>query len=146
MVFRCFCPTFEVKKFHFMTPTQQLMIDNLKFYRKEKRLTQAEVAKRSEMLASTYSRLETGQVSPQLQTLERVCDAIGIAVVDLFLSREVSDKSVVQKLEMIEGLSDYNKSVVEILLDSVIEKDKLEKSQEVKMKKRLEELDRVRNK
>jgi transcriptional regulator with XRE-family HTH domain len=129
-----------------MTEVQQLLIDNLKFYRVEKKLTQANVAKTCDMLPSTYSRLETGQVSPQLQTLERVCDAIGIPVVDLFRSREVKDQTIIEKLEAIAGLSEYNRNVVEILLDSIIEKDKLEKSQEVTMKKRLEELGKVREK
>jgi len=129
-----------------MTEVQQLLIDNLKFYRTQKKLTQANVAKASDMLASTYSRLETGQVSPQLQTLERVCDAIGIPVVDLFRSREVKDQTILEKLEAIAGLSEYNRNVVEILLDSIVEKDKLEKSQVVTMKRRLEELNKVRKK
>lgn len=129
-----------------MTPTQQLMTENLKSLRKEKGLTQAYVAERCDMLASTYSRLETGQVSPQLQTLERVCDAIGIGIGDLFSSREIADRSIADKLEMVNSLSDYNRNVVGILLDSIIEKDSLEKSQEVKMKKRLEELGQVRKK
>ena len=97
------------------------------------------------MLPSTYSRLETGQVSPQLQTLERICNAIGIQVVDLFQSREIADKDTAQKLEMVNGLSEYNRNVVGVLLDSIIEKDKLEKKQEVKMKERLEELEHLRN-
>ena len=127
-----------------MTEVQQLLIDNLKFYRTQKKLTQANVAKASDMLASTYSRLETGQVSPQLQTLERVCDAIGIPVVDLFRSREVKDQTVVEKLEAISGLSEYNRNVIEIMMDTVIEKDTLERSQAVTMKRRLEELNKVR--
>jgi len=98
------------------------------------------------MLSSTYSRLETGQVSPQLQTLERVCEAIGIEVVDLYRSREIKDKNLAEKLEIVAGLSEYNRNVVEILLDSIIEKDKLEKSQEVKMKNRLDALDKLKKK
>jgi hypothetical protein len=47
---------------------------------------------------------------------------------------------------MIRQLSEYNRSVVEILLDSIIEKDKLEKSQEVKKKSRLADLEKVRKK
>jgi len=129
-----------------MTEVQQLLIDNLKFYRTQKKLTQANVAKTSDMLASTYSRLETGQVSPQLQTLERVCDAIGIPVVDLFRSREVKDQTIVEKLETIAGLSEYNRNVIEIMMDTVIEKDTLEKTQDMKMKTRLEELSKVRGK
>ena len=127
-----------------MSPTQQLLIDNLKFYRTQKKLTQANVAKASDMLASTYSRLETGQVSPQLQTLERVCDAIDIPVASLFRSREVKDQTVVEKLESIAGLSEYNRNVIEIMMDTIIEKDKLERSQVITMKKRLEQLNKVR--
>lgn len=133
-----------MKIWKIMTPTQQLMTENLKSFRKEKGLTQAYVAQRCDMLASTYSRLETGQVSPQLQTLERVCDAIGISVGELFSSREIADRSIADKLEMIGGLSDYNRNVVGVLLDSIIEKDNLEKSQENRMKKRLQELDNIR--
>ena len=96
------------------------------------------------MFPSTYPRLETGQVSPQLQTLERVCDAIDIPVAHLFRSREVKNQTILEKLEAISGLSQYNCNVVEILLDSIIEKDKLEKSQAVTMKRRLEELNKVR--
>ena len=53
-------------------------------------------------------------------------------------------KSIVEKLEMIDGLTDYNRNVLEIMMDTVFEKDKLEKAQEVKMKKLLEELEKVR--
>ena len=129
-----------------MTPTQQTMISNLKSYRKEKKMTQAQVAEDSDMLPSTYSRLESGQVSPQLQTLERVCDAIGIAVVDLFQSREIADKSLSQKLEMIASMSEYNQNVVELMIDTMLEKDKLEQTQEMKMKSRLAELENIRKK
>jgi len=143
-VFIAFFPTFEVINTNKMSPTQQEMIDNLRFFRKEKKLTQAYVAEQSGMLASTYSRLETGQVSPQLQTLERVCDAIGVSVKDLFIPREVKDKSIVQKLGMIEKLSEYNRNVVEIMMDTVIEKDTLQKAQDRKMKNRLTELEKTR--
>jgi len=127
-----------------MSATQQLLSENLKFYRKQKKLKQSDVAEASGILPSTYSRIETGQVSPNLSSLERISEAMGIPLVELFQSREISDKSLAQKLEAIQGLSEYNRNVVEILLDSIIEKDTLEKSQEVKMKRRLEELGQVR--
>lgn len=129
-----------------MSDVQQLLSENLKFYRKQKNLKQSDVAEASGILPSTYSRIETGQVSPNLSSLERISEAMGINLVELFQSREISDKSLVQKLEVIQGLSEYNRNVVEILLDSIIEKDALEKSQEVKMKRRLEELEKVRKK
>ncbi|MCK8479077.1 helix-turn-helix domain-containing protein [Psychroserpens algicola] len=129
-----------------MSPIQQLLSDNLKAIRKEKKISQQYIADRSDMLASTYNRIENMKVSPSIETIERIANAIDIPLAELFQSREISDKSVTQKLEMINNLSDYNKSVVEILLDSIIEKDKLEKTQEVKMKKRLADLDKARKK
>ncbi|WP_339609173.1 hypothetical protein [uncultured Planktosalinus sp.] len=69
-----------------------------------------------------------------------------IYMVELFQSREISDRSLTQKLESIQGLSEYNRNVVKILFDSFIEKYALEKSLEAKMKSRLEKSERVSNK
>jgi len=49
----------------------------------------------------------------------------------------------VQKLYMLEKLSGYNPNVVEIMMDTVIEKDTLEKAQDMKMKARLKELNNI---
>jgi hypothetical protein len=50
------------------------------------------------------------------------------------------------KVIMISDLSEYNKNVVTILFDSMIEKDRVEKLQDVKMKSRLAELNAIRKK
>jgi len=107
-------------------------------------LHQSQVAKKSGVIASTYSRIETCIVSLNLTTFISIAEALEVPMAELFKRTELKDKALIQKLEMINGLSEYNPSVVEILLDSIIEKDKLEKSQEVKMKKRFAELERVR--
>lgn len=129
-----------------MSSIQELFSENLKAFRKEKKLSQQDVAEKSDMLASTFNRIENMKVAPSIDTVERIANAMNLDFTDLFQSREISDRSIVKKLEMINNLSEYNKSVIEILLDSIIEKDKLEKQKEVKMKKRLDELDRVRKK
>ncbi len=129
-----------------MSAVQQILSENLKAIRKEKKISQQYIAERSDMLASTYNRIENMKVVPSIETIERIALAIEIPFSDLFQSQNIADKSIVQKLEMIGELSEYNRNVVEILLDSIIEKDKLEKKQEVKMKKRLEELEKVRKK
>ncbi|MDG5490582.1 helix-turn-helix domain-containing protein [Psychroserpens sp. SPM9] len=129
-----------------MSPIQQLLSDNLKAIRREKKISQQYIADRSDMLASTYNRIENMKVSPSIETIERIANAIDIPIAELLQSRQVSDKSILQKLEIINNLSEYNKSVVEILLDSIIEKDMLEKAQKAKMKKRLADLDKARKK
>ncbi len=129
-----------------MNDIQQLLATNLKSIRKEKKLHQSHIAEKSGVITSTYSRIENCQVSPNLTTLIAIADALEVPLADLFQPRELSTKTLMQKMEMINLMSDYNRNVVEVMIDTVIEKDKLEKSQEVKMKIRLEELDRVRNK
>lgn len=125
---------------------QEIFSENLKAIRKEKKISQQYIAERSDMLASTYNRIENMKVSPSIETIERIADAIGVPFVELFQSREISDKSLVQKLEILNQMSEYNQSVVGILLDSIIEKDKLERSLDIKKKSRLEELQEVKQK
>jgi transcriptional regulator with XRE-family HTH domain len=129
-----------------MSAVQELLSENLKAIRKDKKLSQQDIADRSGILASTYSRIETMKVTPSIETVERIANAIDVPIVELFQSREITDKSIIQKLQIINNLSEYNRNVVEILLDSIIEKDKLEKILEVKMKTRLKELEKARKK
>lgn len=129
-----------------MSSVQQILSDNLKAIRKEKKISQQYIAERSDMLASTYNRIENMKVAPTIETIERIANAIEVPFAELFQSREVKDKTMRQKLERVESMSDYNRSVVGILLDSIIEKDNLEKLQDIKMKKRLEELNEIRSK
>ena len=56
-----------------------------------------------------------------------------------------ANKSLLEKLEMLEAMEDYNQQIVEIMIDTVLEKDKLERVQQVKMKKRLGELGKLRS-
>lgn len=127
-----------------MDDIQQTLANNLKSIRKEKGLHQSHVAQRSGVIASTYSRIETCNVSPNLSTLIAIAEALEVPMAELFERREIKDKSIVQKLEMINYLSDYNRNVLEIMMDTVFEKDKLEKAQEIKMKNRLAELEKIR--
>lgn len=127
-----------------MNDIQQTLAKNLKAIRKEKGLHQSHVAQRSGVIASTYSRIETCNVSPNLSTLISIAEALEVPMAELFERKEINDKTIVQKLEMINGLSEYNRNVIEIMIDTVLEKDKLEKSAELKMKGRLNELDAIR--
>ncbi len=127
-----------------MTTTQELLSKNLKQIRKEKGLHQSTVAEKSGVIASTYSRIESCQVSPNLSTLDKLADAMEVPMERFFKQDTTAKKSLLEKLEMIEGMEEYNRSVVEVMIDTVLEKDKLEKAQQVKMKKRLSQLKEVR--
>lgn len=127
-----------------MSTIQKQFSENLKAIRKEKKLSQQAIADKSDMLASTVNRIENMKVAPSIETVERIATAMEVNFIDLFQSTKISDKSIAQKLQMINSLSEYNRKVVEIMIDTVLEKDKLEKVQGLKMKNRLAELDKIR--
>ncbi len=129
-----------------MSTTQELLSKNLKQIRKEKGLHQSTVAEKSGVIASTYSRIESCQVSPNLSTLEKLADAMEVPLERFFKQDTNAKKSLIEKLEMIESMEEYNRSVVEVMIDTVLEKDKLEKQQNMKMKRRLAEIEKIRKK
>jgi len=129
-----------------MSTSQEILSRNLKALRKEKKLYQRDIAERSGILASTYSRIETMEVAPNLQSIDKIAMALEVPVSELFQTKELTDLSLIQKLEAINALSEYNRNVLEIMMESIIAKDKLEKAQEYKRKARLQELERIREK
>jgi ribosome-binding protein aMBF1 (putative translation factor) len=56
------------------------IVQVLRSARLHKGLPAAEIAGRLEMDAGNYSRLESGQTNPTLQTLSRMAEAIGVTV------------------------------------------------------------------
>lgn len=127
-----------------MIAIHQRVSENLKAIRKERKISQQYIAERSDMIASTYNRIENMKVSPSLETIERIAIAIDVPFEQLFQPRELSDQNIVQKVNQIDALSEYNQNVVGVLLDSILEKDRIEKLQDVKKHKRLDELKSIR--
>lgn len=127
-----------------MTHYQQVLSENLKRIRKEKKLSQSLVSERSGVITSTYSRVESCQVSPNLSTLEKLAEAMEVPMSEFFQETKKVEITLLDKLERIESMSQYNQQVINVMLDTVIEKDRIEKLQEVKMKNRLTELNKAR--
>ncbi|MEB9895440.1 helix-turn-helix transcriptional regulator [Bacillus cereus] len=80
--------------------------DIFRSIRLQKKLTQAELQRLSGVTQSTISDIEEGKRSPQLNTLEKLCDAMGIPVVELLSTKEKflsSDRLVLkEELEMLK--------------------------------------------
>jgi transcriptional regulator with XRE-family HTH domain len=59
-------------------------MDRIRQLRKEQGLSQAKLAVMADMDPATLNRLERGTGNPNLKTLERVADALGVEVADFF--------------------------------------------------------------
>jgi transcriptional regulator with XRE-family HTH domain len=51
--------------------------------RRQKDLTQAEVAKRADTTVNHYAKIERGEVVPSLKTLEKIIKALGVKSSDV---------------------------------------------------------------
>lgn len=106
---------------------QKLLSKNLISVRKEKGLSQKSVSIKSGIIASTISRIETCEVSPNLSTITRLANALDVSVERLFKSDYQDNKTLMDKLKTIENLNDENRKTIELMIDFVIDKDNLEK-------------------
>jgi transcriptional regulator with XRE-family HTH domain len=76
-------------------------MDRIRQLRKERGLSQAKLAVMADMDPATLNRLERGTGNPNLKTLERVADTLGVKVEDFFreqvrpLAEEPSEPKVV---------------------------------------------------
>ena len=57
---------------------QNLNIKNLIFIRKEKKISQTALAEKCGMPQSTIGRIEAGKVAPNIQTLQKMAEVLGI--------------------------------------------------------------------
>ncbi|MDD2196894.1 MAG: helix-turn-helix domain-containing protein [Bacteroidales bacterium] len=105
--------------------------DNIKRVREAKNLTQKEVIMAIDMGAAMYSRIESGKTEPSLTTLEKIAKALGVSLVELIQSDESMsdvnsvDKSLMEKLRLMEALNDEERKTIYTMLDAFIGKKKL---------------------
>jgi len=129
-----------------MTEFHQIFCDNLKRIRTNKSISQSELSERTGIRQTTYSRIENGKVEPGIGTVEKIATGLGINATELFIDETSPETSIKDKLTLIQTLTEYDQKLLEALIDSFIEKRQLEDKMQVKMKKRLEELNNIRNK
>lgn len=78
-----------------------------------------------------YSRIESGKTEPSLSTLEKIAKAPGVSLSELIQADEsISDvnsvdKSLMEKLRLIEALRDEERKTIYTMLDACIGKKKL---------------------
>jgi transcriptional regulator with XRE-family HTH domain len=113
---------------------QAIMLVNeaIKKAREAKGLSQKEIALSCKMDQSHYSRVENGKTDPSFSVVERIAKALGMEVAELLSTgnnpiKDIHsyDKSIVEKLQLVEQLDTKEKDAFFIMLDALIGKQRM---------------------
>lgn len=110
------------------------LADNIKKVREAKGLSQKEVAMACKMDTAQYSRIENSKTDPSFSSVVRIAKAMGVGLADLFKADELFkdvdsyDRSLMEKLSLIEQLEKKEKHAFYAILDALIAKKKLKDS------------------
>ncbi len=103
----------------------------LKQVREVKGLSQKELAGLINMAQAQYSRIESGKTDPSFSVVVRISKALGLNLSELFQADEIFsdtnsyDKTLMEKLRLLDSLDDVEKKSIYNLIDSLISKKKL---------------------
>lgn len=106
----------------------------IKKIREAKGLSQKEVALSLGMTPSQYSKIENGKVDPQCSSIEKIANALGVSLVDIFTEDNnlddinSIDKSIMEKVQLIEQLDDKQKESIFSIIDMAIYNLKLKQT------------------
>lgn len=105
--------------------------DYLKKVREAKGLSQKEVSMSCKMDMGNYSRIENGKTDPSFNTVVKIAKALDVDLHELFNANtnykdlNSYDKTLIDKLNMIEQLDKKEKQAFFIMLDAFVNKKRL---------------------
>lgn len=107
--------------------------DKIKAIRTDKGLSQKEIALSVGIDQAQYSRIESGKVEPTLSSLEKIAEAMGVKLADFFSEEKPIDvnsydKSVVERLRLLDELEETEKSSIFNIIDMAVSKKRLKDS------------------
>ena len=104
--------------------------ERIRSIRVAKKLSQKEVINAIGMGAAQYSRIENGKTDPSISTLEKIANALGITLSELFKDDELqevssSDKTIMEKVKLMESLEEEEQQTLFKILDAFVSKKRL---------------------
>ncbi len=104
--------------------------EQLKRIRTAKGLSQKEVILEAGLDKAQYSRIENGKTDPSVSTVAKIAKALGISLADLFVLDDLKevqsqDKTLMEKVSLMEELDDKEKETIYNMLDAFVSKKKL---------------------
>lgn len=93
-----------------MKTNQEIFIENLKFYRNQSKISQAELAELCNCATPTIGCIESAKQYPSFELLYKISDALKIHPADLFLrnaSTIVNQTKTILKTELISQIENF---------------------------------------
>lgn len=94
--------------------------ERLRQLRIERGFTQEEIALRADITTSYYGQLERGTANPTINTLTKICDVMGVSIIDIFNESNTNllgvDTLTMQILHYLSDKTDEEKSTVLALI------------------------------
>jgi transcriptional regulator with XRE-family HTH domain len=119
--------------FYIVQITSKTLIEiglRLRKIREEKRMSQTEIAQSMKMLPNQYNKVENGKVSPSLETLTKIAEALDVSldVIVYGFSRnnvKPEDASLSEKIQKLNALPAEEKYIANELLNLVFARQSL---------------------
>lgn len=98
--------------------------------REQKRMSQKEVAAAIEVDPTQYNRIELGKSMPTLKTIAKIAGVLNVSIDKLINEQQdlqdvdIKDKSLFDKVQMIDELPDEEKNIVLKVIDLALSKKK----------------------
>ncbi len=108
--------------------------ENIRRIRSAKNLSQKEVIATAKLGGAQYSRIENVKTDPSVSTLVKIAKALGVSLSDLFANtdqlKEINshDKSIMEKVTLMESLSEDERNTIYNMLDAFVGKRKLKEA------------------
>ena len=107
--------------------------DRLRQLRKQRDLSQAELAQLVGLHTNLIGRYERGESRPAADTLKRLADALGVSsdyllegAVDQAAKARFEDRELLEQFQQVEQLPDHDKALVKSFLDAFLFKRKVQ--------------------
>ena len=108
------------------------LAENIKRLRKKKGWSQAELAKQIDSHLSNINRIETGKYNPSLSLITKLAEVFDVTI-DYLISNtkkdfqevKIEDKSLLQRVKLIDSLNPEDKKAVIRIIDSLLTKEKV---------------------
>ncbi len=117
-----------MKRYNYNTQKGMNLGEKISYLRRQKSLSQTDLAKAAGVSREAVSKYERNEASPSVEIAKRMADVFEVSLDYLVGSTEQAlDKATLKRLQEINRLSDENKKMVYTFLDSFIVRTKLQK-------------------